>query len=345
MRFLVEFSEGGSATVRGAWLKVLRHLGHQADFWNPQIMSAHDAFARIEPHAYFGTTYGVDDAVEKCIRARPEMRVGLFGSAWGPLVDELPISEFPIVRTGAREAERLEKLKRETGQPSFVFIHASGEYLEGSMSGWRSIGIESIGVLNAADVYAYRPGQFQPNLACDAGFVGGRWNYKSKKLDPYILPLTKILNVKIFGRNPWPTPSYLGTISQRGEVDLFKSATICLNVSEPHSSSDLFGCDIIERVFKVMACGGFLLTDHVPEMSTVFPAGCYEDAKNPDEFLAKALFYANNPQQRLPYMQAGKSAVLAKHTYHHRVEQLLRGLGYYDEADKCLPLLKQILGD
>lgn len=346
MKFLIEFTAGGPESVRGAWAKVLQHLGHQVQFWNPQAQSAHDAFARFSPHVFIGTTYGVDDAVEKCIRARPGLKVALFGSAWGPMADALPADEFPIVRVSEDEKRRLSKLKEETDQPLFVFIHARGQYLEGSMSGWRSIGIEPLGVLNAADVYSYGPwsGHFRPNLTCAGGMVGGYWGYKSKKLNPYIFPLISAgLDVKIFGRSPWPTPAYLGSISQQNEANLFKSATVCLNVSEPHSTDSRYGADIIERVFKVQSCGGFLLSDYVPEMDLAFEKGCFVTADSPQDFHDKVRHFVKNPDERRAYQEKGQAYVLARHTYHHRVKQLLEGLGFEDEGEKCLSLLEGIL--
>lgn len=341
MRFLIEYSDGGSVSVRSGWIRVLRALGHDAQFWNPQLTSAFDAFNKFGPDVFLGCSYNVDDAIEKCIRSRPALRVGLFGSAWGPLADALPAHEFPIVRVSEDEKRRLERLKKDTGNPQFVFIHATGPYLEASMSGWREIGIEPIGVLNAADIYVYKPGVFTPGLACDACFVGGKWPYKSRKLDPYIFPLiSSDLNVKIFGRNHWQVPQYLGTISQENECNLYSTATVCLNVSEPHSTDERYGCDIIERVFKVLACGGFLVTDYVPEMELVFPPGCFEDTDSPVHFLELVTHYVQHPQERLPLIRAGYSFVLNHHTYHHRVAQLLEGLGLHSEADKCLQLLK-----
>lgn len=352
MKFLVEYSEGGSVSVRSGWIRVLRHLGHRAEFWDPRQASAFDTFGRYEPDIFLGCSYNVDDAVEKCIRARPEMKVALFASAWGPLLDNLPPEEFPVVRASEGEIRRLERLKRETGNPHFVFIHASGQYLHDSMSGWNSVGIPYLGVLNAADVYVYGRPEFSPGLVCDACFVGGKWGYKARKIEPYIYPLgsqsitrpdySGPLRLKIFGRNHWEFPCYLGPISTKDEADLFVSSSVCLNVSEPHSTDPRWGGDIIERVFKVMLAGGFLLSDHVPEMDAVFPRDCFVTADSPDDFMDLVLHYAEHPELRHKFIQRGQLCAWGYHTYHHRVATLMAGLGLGDEAEKSIQLLNQI---
>lgn len=352
MKFLVEYSEGGSVTVRSGWVRVLRHLGHSAEFWDPRRGSAFDAFARHEPDIFFGTTYGLDDAVEKCVRARPGLKVALFASAWGPLLDGLPAEEFPVVRVADGEKRRLERLKRETGNPYFVFIHASGQYLHDSMSGWNSIGVPYLGVLNGADVYAYGRPVFNPDLACDACFVGGKWGYKARKIEPYVYPLASRfvgdgperapLRLKVFGRNHWEFPCYLGPISAKDEADLFASALVCLNVSEPHSTDPRWGGDIVERVFKVLMAGGFLVSDHVPEMDWTFPRDCFVTADSPAEFADRVVHYATHPESRREFIQRGRAAAWDYHTYHHRVATLLAGLGLSEEAEKSIQLLAQI---
>lgn len=355
MRILCLWTDGGPASVRAGWGRVLQGLGHEFTFWDPRAASAFDIFARINPDVFIGTTYDLDDATEKCLRARPELRVALFASAWGPLLDGLPESEFPIVRARADEVARVARLRRDTGQPCFVFLHASGDYLHGAMSGWGTVGVPYLGVLNAADVYLYGRPRFNPDLFCDACFVGGKWPYKARKLEPYIYPLqgrvvrrpdySGPLRLKVFGRNHWEFPCYLGPLSPRHEADLFASATLCLNVSEPHSTDPRWGGDIIERVFKVLCAGGRLVTDRVPEMDALFPANCYVAADDPADFHDLVVRHAGCPQSIQDCAVRGRQYVLDNHTYHHRVQKLMAGLGFPDEGEKSIQLLQRILGE
>lgn len=47
-------------------------------------------------------------------------------------------------------------------------------------------------------------------------------------------------------------------------------------------------------------------------------------AKNEGEWLEKIDYYINNPGKRESIIKAGKEKVLKEHTYHNRVEQILR---------------------
>lgn len=338
MRVMVLQSPGGSMSVRGGWIRALIHAGHEAAWWNPQSKSAFDAFGEFSPGLFLGTSYDLDEAQEKCIRARPEMKVALFASAWGEKADALPREEFPIVRVTDAEKRRLERLKRETGKPDCVFLHCSDSNVEAVLGGWREIGIEPIGLMNAADALLYRPGKFRPEFACDACFVGGRWPYKARNIDPFILGLAEHapFRVKIFGYGGWEdtTPYYLGRLGELDEPDLFASSTVCLNVSEPHSTDPRYASDIVERPFKVMACGGCLVSDHVEEMRKVFPFVPMAD--NHRDFRELVEFYLARPDQRRLLSDQGRMVVMFHHTYHHRMAKLFRQLGWNREGDRIL---------
>jgi hypothetical protein len=344
---MIQFSEGGSTTVRAGWIRAFNHLGHQAAFWKPQLKSIHDAWSEFRPDLFIGTTYDLDDAVEKCIRAHPQTRVALFASAWGDMADALPEAEFPIVRVTEQEKRRLSRL-REMGRPDLVFIHCAEKNVEGVLGGWRSIGITPAGIMNAADLAVYQPGHLRPELLCDASICGARWPYKARNLDRYILPLLDLdLRIRIYGRGGWQgIPAYLGQLEDGREADLFASSSVCLNVSEPHSTDARYGSDIIERVFKVMACGGFLLSDHVDEMASVFGEGVVVTVKTPAEYEEKLRHYLKNPEERQAIAARGQSVVLSQHTYHHRAVEFFRYLGLdrfaNDAAEKTRHLVSQL---
>jgi hypothetical protein len=339
VKVLCEFSEGGSSFVRRGWGRVFKACGHDFRFWDPRRKSAFDAFHEFPPDVFIGTTYGVDSAVDKCVRARPGVRVALFASAWGDLTDGLDRERYPIVYVTDAEKRRLEKLKRETGRPDFVFIHVTQKYLEPTMGGWRSVGIEPVGILNAADTFEYLGGKFRQELACDVGFCGGYWGYKSRNLRTHILPLcppTTPLRVKIFGNSPWPTACYLGAIDDSDVKDLFVSAAVCPNVSEPHSTDPGCGWDVIERVFKVPAAGGFLVSDHVDELREIFSEDEVPTESSPELFRGMVNHFVNNPGERAPFAEKARRKVLSGHTYFDRVAQMLGAFGMAEEASAVL---------
>lgn len=346
MRVMVLQSPGGSMSVRGGWIRALIHAGHEAAWWSPREKSAFDAFQEYEPSLTILTTYDLDDAQEKCIRARPDMKVALFASAWGEKADALPLEEFPIVRVTDAEKRRLERLKRETGKPDCVFLHCSDSNVESVLGGWREIGIEPIGLMNAADALLYRPGRFRPEFACDACFVGGRWPYKARNIDPFILSLAEHapFRLKVFGYGGWEdtTPYYLGRLDELDEPDLFASSAVCLNFSEPHSTDPRYASDIVERPFKVMACGGCLVSDHVEEMKEIFPF--VPTARTREDFRDLAEYLLERPDERQWLSSEGRAEVMSRHTYHHRMYRLFHRLGWPQEGDRILTSLPKIWG-
>ena len=163
-----------------------------------------------------------------------------------------------------------------------------------------------------------------------SGFVGGYWGYKSIKLNSYLLPLCDgKLNVKIFGNSVWPTPYYLGHLNDKNVANLFRSAIVAPNVSECHSTE--FGFDLVERIFKVPAAHGFLLSDHVDEIREVFGEDEVPTANNPTHFRELVEYFVMNPDARLPYIQKAHAKVMESHTYFERVAKMFFNLGLYKE--------------
>lgn len=337
MKILCIYTPCGPSYVRSGWGKVFVACGHQFTFWQPELKPAFDAFGETEPDLFIGTTYDLDRAQIKNITSRPNMKVILFASAWGPYLKDVDLKQYPLVVAGEQEKRTIEKLKMETGKPDFVFIHAHDRWFEGTMSGWRDIGVEPVGILNAADTFDYLGGRFRKELASHVAFVGGYWPYKARNLDRYILPLCQPssgLNVKLFGNSQWPVPQYLGLIEDRCVRDLFASALVCPNVSEPHSTD--LGWDVIERPFKVLSSGGFCVSDYVEEARDIFPADQLPMAVTPIEFQQLVRHYVENPDERRSYIEAGRRNVLLNHTYWDRVAQMFGGLGMETELSKVL---------
>ncbi len=335
MKILCEYTDAGPSYVRTGWGRVFKALGHTFSFWRPEKSSAFDAFSETEPDLFIGTTYGVDRAVYKNIVRRPNMKVALFASAWGELVKDLDIRKYPVVVASDREKATIEQLKKETGRPDFVFIHVTDKFLEGTMGGWRSIGVEPVGILNAADTFDYLGGKFRPELACDVAFVGGYWPYKARNIDNLLLPLchpSSGLNVKIFGNRQWPVHQYLGFIENHDVRDLFASAKVCVNISEPHSTD--LGWDIVERPFKVLSSGGFCVSDHVEEIAYLFN-GTIPFANSRESMANMVRYFVDYSEERLPFMERGRKLVLEGHTYWDRVAQMFDHLGMRDEAERA----------
>ena len=158
---------------------------------------------------------------------------------------------------------------------------------------------------------------------------------------PLCHPMGKY-NIKIFGNSDWPVAQFLGRIDGRYVKDIFHSAIICPNISEPHSQ--VFGYDIIERPFKILASRGFCISDYVQSMAEdVFNNNEIVFAKTPEEFHSLVEHYVNNPEERLSYIENGYQTVMNNHTYFHRVAKIFQELNMTRHSEDCLNRLSEII--
>lgn len=346
MKILCVYTPSGPEFVRNGWGHVFDYMGHEFIFWDMARKPAFDMFDELEPDIFIGTTYDLDRATIKCIKTRPEMKVILFGSAHGPLLFDIDQKAFPVHLTEREEFDKIKRLKDETGQPEFVFIHHHPNLVSQTMSSWEKIaGVKYLGIMNAADTFDYYDGCRDEALECDLAFVGGYWDYKARNLDRFLLPLCASgdYSIKIFGNKKWPVAQYGGLIPTKMVKNLFSSAKICPNVSEPHST--VYGFDVIERPFKVLSSGGFCISDYVKsaDENNVF-GGHLPMAESPEEFREMIDHYLKNEDERNELAEKGRRHVLKHHTYFHRVAIMLENIGMKQEAEKCMEMYTNLIG-
>src|SRR3990167_8816379 len=83
--------------------------------------------------------------------------------------------------------------------------------------------------------------------------------------------------------------------------------------------------DLNMRTYEAMATGSMLLTDRIPTIENFF-----EDKKhlvlydNLDDMVEKARYYIDHDEERELIAKAGMKETLAKHTYKHRMLELLK---------------------
>jgi len=343
MRIVCAYESCGPSYVRLGIGRVCMAAGHEFMFWMPKKKPAFDMFSELQPDLLIGTTFDLDRALYKCISRNPKTRVILYASDWGPLIDTIDINKYPIVVTNTEEKKLLEKLKRETGQPEFIFKHYTDNWLDATLSGWKTIGLEPISLLNAADTFTYFPGQIDEEFLADISFIGGYWKYKAINLDKYLLPFCfdDKIKIKIYGNQPWPAHQYLGFIQDDTVRNIFASSKICPNVSEPHSTD--FGFDIVERPFKVLSSGGFCISDYVEAMKEVFhdsiPCG-----KTPAEFQELIRHYLHTPQEISQLITTGQRLVLKNHTYFERCITIFNKLKMFEEVKKIQQIKPKFVG-
>ena len=84
------------------------------------------------------------------------------------------------------------------------------------------------------------------------------------------------------------------------------------------------------RDFKVLGAGGFLLTEHVQEIETLFEPGVHCDTyRTADECADKIRYYLNNEAKRTAIAAAGYEHVHQQHRYVDRIQQVLEDVRAY----------------
>jgi hypothetical protein len=339
MKILISDDSGGTAHffIRLGMARALVASGHEVVLWDVRSKSAFDAFDEFKPDIFMGQTYNVDDGLVKVLTNRT-IPFSLRGSDWGPLQQEIDLEKYPILVAKDKEIALCSKL---LPLNPIIDCHYPEEYLDRTIGFWKNFGFKTISLLTAADIFDYTKGSRIPEFETDVCFIGGRWGYKSRTLDKYIVPLGRVnkrknapLNMKVFGNQPWNIPQYCGFLGDRFVKDALASATVCPNVHEPHSQD--FGYDIVERVWKLGSNKCFCVSDSVEGLKKIFSNDEIVIAETPEEFRDAVIYYINNPEERLPYIDRYYNTIMNRHTYFHRASQWLAELGFLKEAEHVM---------
>lgn len=322
MKILIQHEHNASHYIYTGLRNAFNEMGHECQFWDDKSLPAFDAFDLFEPDLFIGQGYNLNRAILKCIRIRPDMKVLLKVGCHGDVGNEVDTKKYPILMATEREWNDVSMASHFNDARVFNYVHPSRkEYLIGD---WEEV-TKTMGILPAADTTECFSGEHDNKLECDVAFVGGYWPYKGENLDKYIIPLCYPVgkyNIKIFGNQPWPVSQYMGKASDKTVRDLFASALICPNVSEPHAN--VFGFEVNERVFKLAAAGAFFISDPIASLTEdIFIKGEAVVAKDEKEFRALVQEVIKDPAIRDEHISACKETVLSNHTYKHRAEQIL----------------------
>ena len=319
---------------RMSWANGLIALGHQVAFWEMSQNNAFDVFHDFEPDAFLGQSYNLTPSIIKCIKNRPHLKVGL---RVGDFKNENP----HILSIGARERRDLFELQDSTGQVKFVHIHYTPEGVAETHSEYEQYGLRPVSLMMCADLQSYYHYKYDPTLDCDIGFVGGLWDYKARVIKPYLFTLLnkrKQYKAKIFGNQPWYGVSqYFGVIEDHEVKNLFASARVCPNLSEPHAQE--FGFDVNERIFKILCAEGFCISDNV-EGYKMFGDGIVI-AETPQDFAETVQYYTKTSKgkaEAVNIARIGHNFVMKNHTNVHRAADIVSYFGWSnpDDLDKVI---------
>lgn len=285
---------------------------------------------------FIGTTYGLERGLVKALLEHTNCKVVLTGSDWSKFSDEIDINKYPILRANPKEVKLVEQLKA-SGRIDLIICHYHNNRIGMTHEYWRDkLGIPVYGNPPAADLIDYTNGQYMEEFKSDIFFVGGKWNYKAKTIDPWFMPLCDSelgLNVKIFGNKHWGCPQFCGALEQRWVKHAMASAKVCPNISELHAQS--FGIELNERCFKLLSNKCPVVSDYTESLATdIYNNGEIEFAKTPKEFKEKILGVIDG--SLTIDREKGYSKTLRSETYFHRVASLFERLGLEKEKVNVL---------
>lgn len=309
--------------IRLGFGKALTACGHEVVLWDINKNSAFDAFDDNKPDIFIGQTFNITDALIKCIKEYKPITIMKAGD-YGVISDNIDRNKYPVLIASDNELRMTNKLRDETGKPDLLYVHYMDERLKDTHGHWIEDGYKMHSMCLAADVYSFTGGEHKDVFASDISFIGGRWGYKARTIDKWILPLTKKnWNVKIFGNQSWGIPEFCGFAPSGMEKDIFSSAKVCPNVHEPHSQD--FGYDVIERPFKLLANKCIVVSDYVEDLPKMLPHVIC--CKNPEEYSEKIEEVIVNPEKFNDIKEAGYEHVINNHTYFHRMAKTFDAVG------------------
>jgi hypothetical protein len=188
----------------------------------------------------------------------------------------------------------------------------------------------------AFDTFLFPSGDPSPALACDVAFVGDYREDKQTLLDAWIEPLAGWVNLKIFGREPWPYNDYLGPVDDETLASIYRSAKLCVNVSSETKRPS-------ERVYQILGSGAACVSNQIACGN--FPIVV---SFSPEDFLNEVtglIRKSSAGTRRINEMKRiGREAVLGEHTYFDRVGEMFLEIGQFKEAEKVARIRHETIG-
>lgn len=122
------------------------------------------------------------------------------------------------------------------------------------------------------------------------------------------------------------TSNFLQNVRTHGSVDyytttnkIFFLSKINLNITLPSIESG-----IPQRIFDIMSCGGFVLTNYQEELSDLFEIGKeIEVYHNTEELLQKCVYYLTHEEERLKIAINGYQKVCNFFSYPHQLQKII----------------------
>lgn len=136
-------------------------------------------------------------------------------------------------------------------------------------------------------------------------------------------------NLHIFGSFPAAVPS-VGQVRYHGRAEpgdeglarVVSESGINLGRDRHPEIERSYGA----RLYRTLAAGGFLLTNQTAGIEEDF-RGCLDTYDSTESCVERIRYHGAHPEGRAKMAERGRALVLAKHTFRHRVRELVRMVG------------------
>lgn len=308
MKILLCNRPGGAfGYITDGWKNALTYAGFEVKRWNGKPQE----WSEFDPDLYIGSS-GHRQPIPSNRRAKVALHVNPYGKS---------------VRGIDEEPKVIEWVKRQ--RPDVVFGYGSEDHVMYWANWTTKLRLPWVPMPTAGDSTYYRRLPTQPSS--ELVYLGGRWPYKAKNIDQYILPLLKRHTYTLAGWGSWPDNVTVASVTDGQENEFYSNGIVAPCVSEPHTTET--GIDVPERVFKAVLCGKLAVHDHVAKFRSYLKT--VPSAIDPDDYRKHVSdILRMSPEQQLDLANSQYEEVLSKHTYFARMRTLFKELGFQEEAEK-----------
>lgn len=193
----------------------------------------------------------------------------------------------------------------------------------------RFLGYQGIYLPFATDPDFFKPVLPQDKYRFEVAYVGNNIKGPERTIK-YVYPALSFKfglfgNWKLRTFKDWPwrrlifRPISHGQISMKDLPVLYSSAKIILNCSiQQHAEWDT----VIGRIYDVMACNGFLISDEIPAAKNKF-GNIIEFSQGGKDLVEKIKYYLKHEDERLERAKKGRDIILKSESYSFRVKDML----------------------
>ncbi|MEK0338135.1 MAG: glycosyltransferase, partial [Nitrosopumilus sp.] len=177
--------------------------------------------------------------------------------------------------------------------------------------------------------FATDPERFYPQHTTEGSYHQIPVSFVGNRLgrEKYFYPAIE-LGLKIWSKSHWSghfESSWQGFLPLEDMRFVYTNSKINLNIHVPEHN--YFGT-IVERVFNVLACGGFLISDASWAVQETFEDSVVLTKDKGADLASKIVYYQKNKKERDEKAIEGRRIVLKNHTYEKRIDIVLEYLEY-----------------